>query len=316
MIINNEDERSESEANKSSWQAVSTLDWFLFENKIRGIIQEFVSPLFIKENYTSEAIDQINITIHSIKEKLDELDSNSSDFYSQLRRADLLYLRVDEIERKMIKQYEEMKFDLSAIKENYNIHTTKIAKTEQDIKIWDDKITRVIGNVNHTRETFLDLKSQVYKEISAMKESFYFENQKLSEEQRLCKQDQKTWMSQLENHKVLLNDLDSILEKINLDMTHKFNLTIKGLQEEKVDKWDFNSKFTFIEKQVERFREDTKAIKDSEDRTRKDLYKLIHANTQIELFEMMNSVFKEESDEKENMRNYLKQKFTTVTKTK
>ena len=149
-----------------------------------------------------------------------------------------------------------------------------------------------------------------------MKESFSTEQHLLSEEQRLWKQDQQTWMSQLENHKVLLNDLDSILEKINLDLTHKFSLTIKGLQEEKVDKNEFVSKLAFIDKQVAKFYDDTKLMKESEERIRKNLYKLIHANTQIEFYELMNIVFKEESDEKENMRIYLSSKFQNITKTK
>ena len=187
---------------------------------------------------------------------------------------------------------------------------------DQDFRLIDDKINKMVGNVNHSRETFLELKSQVYKEISAMKETFYSDHHKLSEEQRMAKQEQNTIVSQLENHKSILNDLDSIVEKINLDLTQKFNLSIKGLHEEKLDKWDFNAKFTFVDNQIAHFYEDIKHIKETEEKRRKDLYKLIHANTQIELFELMNAVFKDESDEKENMRSYLKNKFENVTKTK
>lgn len=187
---------------------------------------------------------------------------------------------------------------------------------DMDIRMYDEKLNKIVGNVNHSREMFLDLKSQVYKEISSMKESFYSDHHQLAEVQRSTRQEQDTILSQLDNHRTILNDLDSVLEKINIDLTHKFNLTIKGLQEEKVDKWDFNTKFSFVDKQISNFYEDIKAIKQQEEKRKKDLYKLIHANTQIEFFDLMNAVFQEESDEKENMRNYLKSKFNSVTKTK
>ena len=119
----NDGEESESEQNKSSRQAITTLDWFLFENKMRVTIKDAISPLFVKEQYTSESIGDINITLHSLKQRIDELEKESTDFSAQLKRADLLFLRVDEIERKITKQNEELKYDLSAIKENHNIET-------------------------------------------------------------------------------------------------------------------------------------------------------------------------------------------------
>ena len=119
----NDGEDSESEQNKSSRQAITTLDWFLFENKMRVTIKDAISPLFVKEQYTSESIGDINITLHSLKQRIDELEKESTDFSAQLKRADLLFLRVDEIERKITKHNEELKYDLSAIKENHNIET-------------------------------------------------------------------------------------------------------------------------------------------------------------------------------------------------
>ena len=47
IMSNNEEDHSESDANKSSRQAISTLDWFLFENKIRGIIKEVTVKAFV-----------------------------------------------------------------------------------------------------------------------------------------------------------------------------------------------------------------------------------------------------------------------------
>ena len=98
-----------------------------FSHFMRGYDKGFygITPIFAKENLTWENIEGINITIHGIQQKIEELDSNSADFFSQLKRADLLYLRVDEIERKMTKQYEEIKYDISAIKENYNLLVQK-----------------------------------------------------------------------------------------------------------------------------------------------------------------------------------------------
>ena len=311
-----EDDQSESEQNNSGRKAVSTLDWFLFENKMRGIIKDIISPLFVKDQFTSETIEDINILNQNMKQRIEDLEKDSSDFYGQLKRADLLFVRVDEIERKITKHYEEYKYDLSAIKENQNLETQKQNKMDQEIRLYDEKLNKIVGSVNHSRETFLDLKSQVYKEITAMRETFYSDHHKLADDQRIARQEQETILSQLENHRAILNDLDSVLEKINIDLTHKFNLTIKGLQEEKADKWDFNTKFAFVDKQITNFFEDIKIIKQQEEKRKKDLYKLIHANTQIEFFDLMNAVFKEESDEKENMRNYLKNKFANITKTK
>lgn len=71
-----------------------------------------------------------------------------------------------------------------------------------------------------------------------------------------------------------------------------------------------------MSKLVSDFSEDAKVLKESDQKTKKEIYKLIHANTQLELYEFMNAVFKEESDEKENMRSYLKEKFNAAAKTK
>ena len=235
-MSNQEAESQEEESNPTERNMNNTLNWFLFENKMRKIIQDTVSPLFLKDDYTSERLDDINLTLQLMKAKLDELEKDSIDHTSQFKRADLMYIRVDEIDRTTSKHIEEIKFDISSIRENRSMELQKIVKLEQEVRNIDEKISRVVGNINHSRETILELKSQVYREISAMKEHFYSEIHSISEEQRNTKLTQETCVSQLENHKSLLNDLDTVMEKINLDMTHKFNLTIKGLQEEKLDK--------------------------------------------------------------------------------
>lgn len=99
-------------------------------------------------------------------------------------------------------------------------------------------------------------------------------------------------------------------------MTHKFNLTIKGLQEEKLDKKVFNDKFTFVNKVIHDFNEDAKLIRENEQHMKRDLFKLIHANTQIEMYNMMNAMYKEETEEKQNLRKYLTERFQQPAPTK
>ena len=199
-----------------------------------------------------------------------------------------MYIRVDQMERELSKALEEAKIDINNINQKCNDEKQKSQKVDIELKMLDNKITKVVGNVNHSRETFLELKSQLYKEISMMKQDFFSQVHELSEEHRETKSSQDTCTSQLENHKLLLNDLDSIIEKINLDMTHKFNMTIKTLQEEKLDKREFNSRIAFIQKVIQEVGEDANSLKKNDSRMQADVYKLVHANTQLELYGMMN----------------------------
>jgi len=227
-----------------------------------------------------------------------------------------MYIRVDQMERELSKALEEAKIDINNINQKCNDEKQKSQKVDIELKMLDNKITKVVGNVNHSRETFLELKSQLYKEISMMKQDFFSQVHELSEEHRETKSSQDTCTSQLENHKLLLNDLDSIIEKINLDMTHKFNMTIKTLQEEKLDKREFNSRIAFIQKVIQEVGEDANSLKKNDSRMQADVYKLVHANTQLELYGMMNWVFKDGSEEKESLREYLKGNFGSLTKSK
>lgn len=250
------------------------------------------------------------------RNRIEELEDSRSDHTDQLNRANLLYTRFDEIERDFTKSIEEIKIDINSINHKVNDDSHKISKMNTEVRMIDDKISKIVGNVNHTRETFLDLKTQIYREITTLKEGFYAQFHELGEGQRETKEKQETCILQVENHKLLLNDLDSVLEKINLDMTHKFNLTIKSLQEEKVDKKDFDNRFAYLNKIVNECKSETDDLTQRNIGIKTDLYKLIHTNTQIELYNMMNAVFKDGTDEKENMRNYLQQNFNNVTKTK
>jgi hypothetical protein len=244
------------------------------------------------------------------------LEDITTDHTDQLNRANLLYTRFDEIERDFTKSIEEIKIDINSINHKISDDSHKISKLNTEVRTADDKLSKIVGNVNHTRETFLDLKTQIYREITSLKENFYSQFHELGEGQRETKEKQETCNSQLENHKLLLNDLDSVLEKINLDITHKFNLSIKGIQEDKLDKKDFENRFAYLNKIVNECKSETDDLAQKDKSIKTDLYKLIHTNTQIELYNVMNSVFKEGTDEKENMRNYLKQNFDNLTKTK
>ena len=149
------------------------LKWFLFENKMRDIVQEIIDPLFTKDNYTSERMNDINEAFNSIKKRVEELEHKADDHHSQLKRADFLYTKVEEIERKFTKSIEEIKAQITFVNQTIIKETERIDKSDTDYKTFDDKIKRLVGNVNHSRDTFLDLKGQVYREISKIKESFF-----------------------------------------------------------------------------------------------------------------------------------------------
>lgn len=154
------------------------------------------------------------------------------------------------MERKFTREIEQIKSSIDGIKQNHNSEVQKTERMIKEINIVDDKVSKCFAGLNHSRETFLELKKQVFNEISSMREDLYAQFNVLEEEHRQAKLKLESNKSQLENHKSLLNNFDTTIEQINLDMTHKFNLTIKGLQVEKLDKKEFDNKFTFINKIV------------------------------------------------------------------
>lgn len=184
--------QSDEGAQESSRKIDENLKWFLFENKIRDIVRDTVSPLFVKDEHTCQRIDDLSASILDIKSKLDNLFKQTDDHASQLRRSDLLYVRVDEIERKFTKYFEELKIEVNSLSNNVHNEKQKLSKFDSDHKMLDNKINSLVGNVNHSRETFLDLKGQLYREVSGMKENFQIEMQELADELRQTKTSQET----------------------------------------------------------------------------------------------------------------------------
>ena len=229
--------KKQSEVDMSSEnKGPSTMDWFLFENKIRNIIQESIRPLFVRDQYNSETIDDINNTILTIQKQVDNLEANEADFMTQLKRADLLYARVDNIERTLTRGIEDIKDKIEVIQQNHKSEVQKTTKMNKEIAVADENITKCFGGLNHSREVFLDLKKYMLDEITMIRKDVYGKFNTLEEGQRQIQIKINTSNSQLDNHKSLLNSFDTMIEQINLDVSHKFDLTIKELQEDKLDK--------------------------------------------------------------------------------
>lgn len=229
------DKKSDAEK-QSENRGPSTMDWFLFENKIRNIIQESISPLFIRDEYNSESIGDINNTILTVQKQVDNLEANEADVMGQLKRADILYTRVDDIERKLTRDIEDIKNKIEIIQQNHTTEVQKTTRMNKEINVVDEKVSKCFGGLNHSREVFLDLKRYIFDEVTTMKEDLYGKINTIEEDQRQIQIKIDSSNSQIDNHKNLLNSFDTMIEQINLDVSHKFDLTIKELQEDKLDK--------------------------------------------------------------------------------
>ena len=301
-----------SEGQSSHREKDETLKWFVFENKMRDIVQETVAPLFTQNEYITERIDGLSKSIQGAKQQIDNLERFSDDHTVGLKRAEGLYARIDNFERELTKSMEKLTVQVNNSENMISIEKQKLNNINQESKAIDEKITKLVNNVNHSRETFLDLKGNVFQEIGKLKEAFSQELQEVSYEIQQNKTYQTTCASQLSNHTTLLNELDTVLEKMNMDISHKFNMTIKGLQEDKLDQKIFYDKFKFIHSNLNQIGDQVSSIQNSDQTIKSDLFKLINANMQVELFNLMNTLFPEETEQKQNMRKYLAERFQNL----
>ncbi|CAI2380070.1 unnamed protein product [Moneuplotes crassus] len=279
-------------------------------------IKELLNPIFTQDKLIEDRFNVLSESIHRCNERVGYLEGKATEAGTGLKKAEILAVKVNTIEHDFTKVFEELKVQLTSITHNISQERIRSEKFDSEQKANDDKINRLVQNVNHSRETFLDLKGQLFSEISKVKESLFQEVQIITDAIRKTRTKQETCTSQIENHKSILNSLDTVMEKIDLEISHKFNMSVKGLKQEKLDAKVFYEKYNSLSSKVKHLTEETDDLQVHQGSMKTDLFKLINANTQVEFFNLMNVLFPEETEQKQSMRKYLTEKFQKLAPTK
>lgn len=54
-------------------EKTSDLDWFMFENKVRSIIQELIEPVLVKSEFINTKSENLNIDVEVLMRQADEI---------------------------------------------------------------------------------------------------------------------------------------------------------------------------------------------------------------------------------------------------